>query len=77
MLGSFCFMNTRTYVYADGCNLYYRALRGTKYKWLDLTLSTALLSSGNQIDPRRNCRTRFTSAKANRFNARPLGPESR
>lgn len=26
----------RTYVYVDGLNLYYRALRGTPYKWLDL-----------------------------------------
>lgn len=26
----------RTYVCVDGLNLYYRALRGTPYKWLDL-----------------------------------------
>ena len=26
----------RTYVYVDGFNLYYRAVRGTPYKWLDL-----------------------------------------
>lgn len=25
-----------TYVYVDGFNLYYRALKGTRYKWLDL-----------------------------------------
>lgn len=25
-----------TYVYVDGFNLYYRALKGTPYKWLDL-----------------------------------------
>jgi uncharacterized LabA/DUF88 family protein len=26
----------RTVVYVDGFNLYYRALKGTRYKWLDL-----------------------------------------
>jgi hypothetical protein len=26
----------RTYVYVDGFNLYYRALRKTKFKWLNL-----------------------------------------
>ena len=26
----------RTFVYIDGFNLYYRALKGTAYKWLDL-----------------------------------------
>lgn len=29
-------MPDRTIVYVDGFNLYYRALKGTKYKWLDL-----------------------------------------
>ena len=26
----------RTYVYVDGFNLYYGALKGSHYKWLDL-----------------------------------------
>jgi hypothetical protein len=26
----------RAYVYVDGFNLYYGALKGTKFKWLDL-----------------------------------------
>ena len=26
----------RTYIYVDGFNLYYRALKGTSWKWLDL-----------------------------------------
>jgi len=26
----------QTYVYVDGFNLYYRAVKGTRYKWLDL-----------------------------------------
>lgn len=28
--------NMRTYVYIDGFNLYYRALKGTPYKWSNL-----------------------------------------
>lgn len=40
----------RTYVYIDGFNLYYRALRKTPYKWLDLKkLLTKLLQPHNQI----------------------------
>ncbi len=40
----------RTYVYVDGFNLYYRALRRTSYKWLDLlALSKSLLASENEI----------------------------
>lgn len=41
----------RTYVYVDGFNLYYRALKGTKHKWLNLdTLVRSLLDDDNQID---------------------------
>ena len=29
-------MDVRTFVYIDGFNLYYGAVRGTRYKWLDL-----------------------------------------
>ncbi|MCK9391533.1 MAG: NYN domain-containing protein [Syntrophales bacterium] len=40
----------RTYVYIDGFNLYYRALKGTPYKWLDLkTLFFHLLAPHNDI----------------------------
>jgi hypothetical protein len=40
----------RTYVYVDGFNLYYRALRGTRYKWLDLqALVAALLDPDDEI----------------------------
>jgi len=40
----------RTYVYIDGFNLYYRALKGTPYKWLDLkTLFSHLLTPQNDI----------------------------
>lgn len=40
----------RTYVYVDGFNLYYRALRGTKFKWLNLeVLAKDLLDPENDI----------------------------
>ena len=40
----------RTSIYVDGFNLYYRALKGTPYKWLDLkTLVTHLLQPKHQI----------------------------
>lgn len=40
----------RTYVYVDGFNLYYRALRKTKFKWLNLeVLSKELLDPQNDI----------------------------
>ena len=40
----------RTSVYIDGFNLYYRALKGTPYKWLDLkTLVSHLLQPHHRI----------------------------
>ena len=40
----------RTYVYVDGFNLYYRTLRKTKFKWLNLELlAQSLLDSDNDI----------------------------
>jgi hypothetical protein len=40
----------RTYVYVDGFNLYYRALKDTPFNWLDLkALSSCLLSPRNEI----------------------------
>jgi uncharacterized LabA/DUF88 family protein len=40
----------RTYAYIDGFNLYYGALKGTKYKWLDLkSLLRNVLGDGKQI----------------------------
>jgi uncharacterized LabA/DUF88 family protein len=48
-----CFLSMkplRTYVYIDGFNLYYRAVKGTQYKWLDLKkLLLALLGPQNDI----------------------------
>lgn len=41
---------TRTIVYIDGFNLYYRALRNTGHKWLDLAaLARAVLPATNQV----------------------------
>jgi hypothetical protein len=41
----------RTIVYIDGFNLYYRALRGTAHKWLDVAaMSAAALPSHCQIE---------------------------
>jgi len=40
-----------TIVYIDGFNLYYRALKGTTHKWLDIAaMSAAALPAGNQIE---------------------------
>ena len=39
----------RTFVYIDGFNLYYRALRNTPYRWLDLFTLAKLLLPHDQI----------------------------
>ena len=40
----------RTFVYVDGFNLYYRALKGTSWKWLDLVaLFTRVLQPQHRI----------------------------
>jgi len=41
----------KTWVYVDGFNLYYGALKGTPYKWLDpVRLATILLPQGHIVD---------------------------
>lgn len=40
---------TRTIVYIDGYNLYYRAVKGTPYKWLDLFSLARLILPGNDV----------------------------
>lgn len=41
----------RTYVYVDGFNLYYGAVKNTPYKWLDLkSLFQSILSPDNKIE---------------------------
>ncbi len=40
----------RTYIYIDGFNFYYGAVKGTKYKWLDFKeLFELLLNKNNEI----------------------------
>lgn len=40
----------RTYIYIDGFNFYYRAVKGTSYKWINFkSLFEKLLSEQNQI----------------------------
>lgn len=40
----------RTLVYIDGFNLYYRALKGTAHKWLNIdALAQAVLPTANQV----------------------------
>jgi len=38
-----------TYVYVDGFNFYYRVVKGTKYKWLDLSALCRLLLRQHRI----------------------------
>lgn len=41
----------RTFVYVDGFNLYYRSLKGTRHKWLDLLkLSQAVLPTSATVE---------------------------
>ena len=41
----------RVYVYVDGFNLYYRALRGTSYKWLNIrALAESLLDPADSVE---------------------------
>ena len=54
----------RTNVYIDGFNLYYRALRGTPYRWLDIKKLAQTLLSRHHI---RRIRY-FTAAVASRPN---------
>ncbi len=53
----------RTYVYVDGFNLYYRALKKTSHKWLNLKLlSESLLDDDNSVE-RINYYTAMISGK--------------
>lgn len=56
--GGLCsFLPMRTNVYVDGFNLYYGALKGTRYKWLNLVqLVRQLLPAGHAVG-QLNCYT--------------------
>ena len=59
----------RTYVYVDGFNLYYGALKNTPYKWLDLrALFARILRPQNEIE-----RIKYYTA---RVSARPDDPDA-
>jgi hypothetical protein len=76
-------------VYIDGFNLFYRCLKGTPYKWLDVArLSEHLLPKGTIVNriryftarwgPDRTTRTRrrikrSTCAPSERFRTSPSG----
>ena len=55
-------VRVRTHVYIDGFNLYYGAIRGTRYHWLDLDKMCRLLLPENQILSIRYC-TAIVSAR--------------
>lgn len=65
--GSPCFFSTmRTSVYIDGFNLYFRAVKGTKFKWLDLKLlAFNLLQPHHKITSIKY----FTAIVSGRFDA--------
>ncbi|MGB8737081.1 MAG: NYN domain-containing protein [Rhodomicrobium sp.] len=53
-----------TIVYVDGFNLYYRALKGTPYKWLDiLALSKQLIPVNHVVDKVKYFTARVSGAK--------------
>jgi hypothetical protein len=57
----------KTIVYIDGFNLYYGALKGTPYKWLDLSKLSRFLLPKNEI-----IRIKYFTA---RISARPGDPQ--
>ena len=51
--GSLCFFQgggVRTSFYIDGFNLYYRAVKGTRYKWLDFPKLCQLLTPSHEVN---------------------------
>ena len=55
----------RTNVYVDGLNLYYRALRGTPYRWLDIGMLARLLLPQHHIGRIRYFTALVTSRPGN------------
>ncbi len=52
----------RTIVYVDGFNLYYRRLKGTSYRWLNLEAMCHYLLPDNQVDRINYYTARITDA---------------
>ena len=59
----------KTIVYVDGFNLYYGALRGTPYKWLDLAMLCRRLLPHNQVQ-----RIKYFTARIQARAGDPDGP---
>ncbi len=60
-------MKPRTHIYIDGFNLFYGALKGTPYKWLDLNRLCELLLPHNDIQSIKYFTARVT-ARSNKPN---------
>src|SRR3990172_12829304 len=56
-------MADRTHVYVDGFNLYYGAVRGTPYKWLNIRRLSELLLPGHSIDAVKYFTARVSARK--------------
>ncbi len=61
----------KTNVYIDGFNLYYGAVRGTAFKWLDVSKLCALLLPAHNIH-----RIRYFTARVSATPASPTAPRS-
>ena len=65
-------MKKRTIVYIDGFNFYYRCLRNTPYKWLDLSkFANTILST----DKHEILKIKFFTAKINQRSVDPQAPQ--
>jgi hypothetical protein len=53
-----------TYAYIDGFNLYYRALKGTPYKWLDLLKMCARVAAEYPVDKIKYFTARVSGRKS-------------
>ena len=61
----------RTFVYVDGFNLYYRALKGTAWKWLDLpALFAKILQPHHEIQ-----KIKYFTARVSATPADPSKPQ--
>jgi len=56
-------MAVRTFVYVDGFNLYYGAVRGTPYKWLNIRRLSELLLPGHSVDAVKYFTARVSARK--------------
>jgi len=62
-------MPARTWIYIDGFNLYYGAVKGTPYKWLNLRRMCELLLPGYSIE-----RIKYFTARVSARNGDPHKP---